>query len=62
MGGVMAAFAALWAAGRQFARAWASGRRCVALQGGGQARASREAQALSLTTHTPINFIKLLTT
>ena len=62
MGGLMAALAALWAAGRQFARARASGRRCVALQGGGRARASREALALSLTTHAPINFIKLLTT
>ena len=35
-------------AGWQFAHARASGRRCVALQGGGRAWASREASALTL--------------
>ena len=47
--------------GWQFARARASGRRWEALQGGGRARASREALALSLITNTPIKFLKLLT-
>jgi len=48
--------------GWQFAHARASGRRCVALQGGGRAWASREALALSLITHMRIKFLKLQTT